>query len=306
VKGIIVYFSQTGNTKKIAQAVQRGMERVLDQCDMAKLIKGLEVNPYDLRKYDVIGLGSAIIWGPPENVRTFIDSMPPSLKGKHIFAFTTHGTYPHDFLPRVARLLTRKGLVVIGTNDWFGSAILPSFPKPYFTDGHPDDVDLKEAEDFGREMAERSRRIYAGETELIPPLPELFRPLPKWPPILTGKSGEQFKYHKEKCNYPKCTLCIDNCPWDAIDLSAPQPYICRNGGVCTWCEKICPTGAIEFNYESRVPEHREMIKTLLIPSLEAMEASGRFRRLVPKDKIGWDTPYFKVHDKHPREKVLKD
>ena len=63
----------------------------------------------------------------------------------------------------------------------------PAVPKPYFTDGHPDAIDLKEAEDFGREMVERSRRIYRGETQLIPTLPkgseydELYDPAPPPP-----------------------------------------------------------------------------------------------------------------------------
>jgi ferredoxin len=45
-------------------------------------------------------------------------------------------------------------------------------PKPYYTDGHPDRVDLADAEIFGREMAERALRIHAGETRLIPDIPE--------------------------------------------------------------------------------------------------------------------------------------
>ena len=129
MKGIIIYWSQTGNTRKIAYAIQKGMSELLDRCDIAPIIKGLEVNPFDLAKYDVIGLGSAVVWSPPENVRVLIENLPSSLKGKHIFAFCTHGTYPFDFLPRVARLLTRKGLIVIGTKDWFGER--PS-KKTYF------------------------------------------------------------------------------------------------------------------------------------------------------------------------------
>ena len=67
--------------------------------------------------------------------------------------------------------------------DWYGSVFLPEMPHPYPTDGHPDEIDLKEAEDFGREMVENSRRIHNGQTELIPPEPPKVQP---WPETIEG------------------------------------------------------------------------------------------------------------------------
>ncbi len=58
------------------------------------------------------------------------------------------------FFPRVTRYMKRRGMVVIGSFDWYGS-YLSAMPKPYPRDRHPDSIDLKEAEDFGRELAER-------------------------------------------------------------------------------------------------------------------------------------------------------
>ena len=69
-------------------------------------------------------------------------------------------------------MLKKKGLTVIGYNSWYGSVYqVLHAPKPYLTDRHPDEIGLKEAKNFGREMAERARRIAAGETNLIPGLP---------------------------------------------------------------------------------------------------------------------------------------
>jgi hypothetical protein len=56
--------------------------------------------------------------------------------------------------------------------DWYGDCYLLHNIEPYPTRGHPDEVDLKEAEDFGREMVVRSWRISAGETDLVPPQPQ--------------------------------------------------------------------------------------------------------------------------------------
>lgn len=295
MKSLIVYFSQTGNTKKVACAIHKGVSQLVEQCDIAPI---KEVDPRDLSRYDLIGLGSPQIFGVPYNVRGFIDSMG-SLQGKHSFAFNTHGALPGMFLPRVVRLLTSRGLIVIGTRDWYGSVPIPYFPLPYFTDGHPDEIDLKEAEDFGKEMVELSRRIRAGETQLIPALPIL--------PRREGKMTRMVspKLNLEKCRYPECRLCMDNCHMDAIDLSVSPPIFARNCVPCYFCEKICPEGAIEVDYDSAAEEARQKLPALE-ELLDKAEAEGRFRRLVPLEKIGWDTPYYKVYNKHPRYVIPKE
>ena len=43
---------------------------------------------------------------------------------------------------------------------------------PYNTHGHPDAIDLKQAEDFAKEMAGHSRRISLGEKDLLPVIPQ--------------------------------------------------------------------------------------------------------------------------------------
>ena len=73
------------------------------------------------------------------------------------------------FFPSVIPKLKKRGLTVIGWADWYGHNWGPIHnPTPYGTDGHPDDIDSREAEEFGREMVWRSQRIYAGEISLIP------------------------------------------------------------------------------------------------------------------------------------------
>lgn len=302
MKSIIVYFSQTGCTKKIAQAIRVGMLQVMEQCDIAAL---KEVNPHDLIGYDLIGLGSPIWFGKdPANVHGFIDGMP-SLKGKHSFPFFTHGALPSGFMQSVVPALIGKGLTVIGFNDWYGSVILPHLPKPYFTDGHPDEIDLKQAEDFGREMAERSRRISLGEPHLIPILPKgrEWEKLYGQQEVLTKELADahrmiqkQRKINMENCT--ECSLCVDNCPMDSIDFSMFPPVFRNNCVACWFCEQICPTGAIEVDYGSLAKIHDKYAQNLLAKRLEVAEAKGRFRRLVKLEEIGW-TSWYKQSG-HPR------
>lgn len=324
MKGIVIYHSITGNTKKIAQAIYAGMRQTGEACSIAKI---KDITLQDLSSYDLIGLGSPVMYFRElHNVTNFIESMR-NVEGKHSFAFCTHGTIPGGYFARTVPAMTQRGLTVIGWNDWFGNVYFPCIPKPYFTDGHPDDIDLEEAEEFGRAMMERSRRIHKGETQLIPTLPrgkeydEMYNPLMaqrqsenKVPDLkqleenkerqkkFTNTLSLEFKVNKQKCHYPKCTMCVDNCPMNAIDFSISPPMFNKDCDRCFLCEMACPWGAIEYDFEPLQKMHEvKPGESMLQKSLEIFEARGRFRRLVPLDKIGWDNTLYKI--KKPRYKI---
>ena len=61
-------------------------------------------------------------------------------------------------------------MTVIGWKDWYCQASLPGHMKPWYTDGHPDAIDLAEAESFGKAMVVHSRIISEGQTDIIPTL----------------------------------------------------------------------------------------------------------------------------------------
>ena len=105
---------------------------------------------------------------------------------------------------------------------------------------------------------------------------------------------------KDKCIYPGCTLCVDNCPMEDIDLSASPPQFARNCTSCFFCEMICPDGAIKIDYEARTKASLKHIEKLFLENLGKAEAEGRFRKLVPFESIDMNRPYYKVHTTHPR------
>ena len=55
MKCVVIYFSLTGNTEKIARAIQTGIRQVAGHCDILPI---KEANPRRLRDYDLIGLGN--------------------------------------------------------------------------------------------------------------------------------------------------------------------------------------------------------------------------------------------------------
>jgi Fe-S-cluster-containing hydrogenase component 2/flavodoxin len=383
VKGIVVYYSATGNTAKVAKAIHRGMKEGVE-CDIAPL---KAADPRTMVQYDLIALGAPIwYFREPANVRLFIYALP-NLNGKFCVPFCTHGASPSGFFWSMVPMLKKRGLTIIGYSSWYGSVYqVLHAPKPYLTDGHPDEIALREAEHFGREMAERAQRIAAGDTNLIPKLPkgpeadplwqshEVFRPFPppppapgepmRSPPPLRGSPAKrtvnmekcthptctlcvdtcpvnaidfskqpvvfrksclncalcdkmcpqlaievdaetlqhrtQRRINTEKCTYPTCTLCVDHCPMDSIDFSVIPPAIKRNCEGDDLCWVLCPQGAIEItNLEST---HARLVMTKdnhpFVELLAEAEAKGRFRRLVPLDRVGWDNPVYK-NPNHP-------
>jgi flavodoxin/Pyruvate/2-oxoacid:ferredoxin oxidoreductase delta subunit len=311
MKSIVIYYSQTGNTKIITEAIHSGMSPLAEKCEIAPL---REVDTRELPNYELIGLGSPVIgFREPVIITDFINGMP-SLKGRYGFSFCTHGTSPGGYIARTVAALRRKGLIITGWNDWYGSVFIPFFSKPYYTDGHPDEVDLKEAKDFGKEIVERSRRISKGEAHLIPRLPrkEKYNRLYGTPPLEVPeeirKAQEDIRKLRprliiEKCKYPKCSICMDNCPTHSINLSESSPISYQTCGPCMlWlCEQLCPTGAIKVDWEP-MDKLEDIIKShysRLAEPLQTFKDLRRFRSLVSLAEEGQDKPLYKIKQ-HPR------
>jgi flavodoxin/NAD-dependent dihydropyrimidine dehydrogenase PreA subunit len=300
LKSVIIYFSQTGNTEKIASSIQAGVKQASGHCDLLTL---KEANPKHLYDYDLIGLGSLVIIKEPPNVTAFINNLR-FLGGKHAFSFCTHGAMGLLFNPSVVPQLKKKGLVVIDWRDWYGGGHALDMPFPNPTGGHPDDIDLSEAEEWGRQLVWRSQRIYAGEKALIPP-----DPAPVSVPDFGDDSNvrdlrykEILRYDHSKCVFPKCRLCMDNCPMYGIDFTVDPPVLAKPCMNCGFCLMICPTGAIyvdEKKMDLLCQWIREDMQKWDPPRLSEAESSGHFRRLVPEKSIGWNTPLYKIYNRHP-------
>jgi len=97
-------------------------------------------------------------------------------------------------------------------------------------------------------------------------------------------------FDMKRCTYPKCTLCVDECPMDSIDFSRTPPHVKRNCEGCDVCWCVCPEDAISI--PNLATTHALLQPTGpedgFFADLNEAEKTGRFRRLVPLEKIGWD------------------
>ncbi len=306
VKAILVCLSYTGNTWQIGKAIQKGINLLVTECKMVSL---RQTDPGALAGYDLIGIGSPVRLGKmPAELKEFIDKMG-YLNGKHCFVFNTHAALPIDFMKNTVTSLKELGLIVIGFKNWYCSVYPPYVPKPYFTDRHPDWIDLREAEEFGREMVERSRKIHRGETSLIQELPESELYSEIYGAKSTGElnaelqqaRAQSFTIDMHKCI--KCRYCEVLCPTQSIDITGTPVF--QKCDQCWMCEQTCPVGAISFNYPPLLRSHNIVIEKKFIPHLKIAEQKGRFRPLVRPEEVKWDLPLF-VTKNPPRFKVVDD
>jgi flavodoxin/ferredoxin len=283
VKILIIYFSQTGGTEKIAKAIQRGILESRNECDLVTL-KAASLKR--LEDYDLIGVGCpTFYYREPINVRDFIRQME-TVQDKHCFIFCTHGSSKGNIFYYLKGELSKKGLVVIGAFDSYSESSLPFYPKPMHTAKHPDAIELEEAKKFGNEICELSSRIRQGELNLIPAIKLVentwwAKDSKLMTPELLRKMTPQLKINWEKCT--NCLTCQENCPVDAIDVANKE--IQKEGCLFCWfCEKVCPEIAIEADWSLMHNWARLNLKKY-IKLLEAVEAEGKFRPYVDYRKI---------------------
>lgn len=142
MKTLVAYFSQTGNTKKVAEVIY---EQIPGEKDI-KALDELE----DLEGYDLIFYGFPIQAGNP--AKDAGEFLVGKCSGKRLALFTTHGA-PEDaervkpWLDKVRDLVAQEGAELLGLFDCQGEA---SQQVVEFLLGSDD----PEMQRYGREAAE--------------------------------------------------------------------------------------------------------------------------------------------------------
>jgi flavodoxin I len=167
MKMLVCYFSNTGNTEKIAQSITEGLES-----ETVELIKVEDADPSSLKNYDLVVLGSGIYGGKLN--KKVIDFMKNVTEYPPKFAFfNTHqsATSYQKAFKRIRGKIEESGSEVIGEFDCIGEnlgmpketilGMLAKLPpeerkrqeaKLEQTKGHPDEQDLANAKSFGKSL----------------------------------------------------------------------------------------------------------------------------------------------------------
>jgi multimeric flavodoxin WrbA len=134
-KALILYWSGTGNTEKVAHSIQQGLKEEGFKTDIVKISEGLEIDYFD---YDLVSFGTPVYDGlPPKPVINFIKKkfkeyrrMPSEVRvpakrvpGKRVLIFVTfagHHVGIDEALPTgkyVVQEFEHFGFEVVG--EWY-------------------------------------------------------------------------------------------------------------------------------------------------------------------------------------------
>lgn len=170
MKILITYFSQSGNTKKIAETIKNS---ILDKdVDLYSID---EMDPIDFEKYDLVFLGSGVyasrVHSSIVNFMKKVTNFP-----KNYVYFCTHASlklYQAPFA-KVTKILEKNNCLIIGEFDCVGENKIMSFEAKMqlinslppeerdktlkdlkLTEGHPNEKDFENAKKFAESILKK-------------------------------------------------------------------------------------------------------------------------------------------------------
>lgn len=154
----VVYHSETGNTKKMAEEVVKGIERSENEVNVA-LKTAEETDEDELLDWDGVIVGSPTYYGlPSAQIKDLFDRSVKhhgELEGKVGGAFTSaanRGGGNETTIVAILEMMLIHGMIVQGTSkkDHYGPVAL----------GKPDNRALEGSRELGRRVAELCDRLF--------------------------------------------------------------------------------------------------------------------------------------------------
>ena len=213
---IIAYFSPTGGTKKVADAIARGFDMPVREVDLCIEIPAMELNEGDILMAVLPVYAGRVSGIALERLAKLRGN------GQKAVSVVVYGNREFDdALLETKDALEGNGFCVVAAGVFIAEhSIVRSVAA-----GRPDAEDEKLAMEFGRQVSEKLDR-------LAPVQVPGNKPYAQHPPTHFHPSAN------EAC--VKCGVCVERCPIGAI--SAEEPEKC-NGDLCInclRCVKECP------------------------------------------------------------------
>jgi ferredoxin len=242
-----IYFSPTGTTKKIINAIVKGMgianDKIIDitlhkvRDDESPLIDG-----------DIVLIGVPVYEEKiPEIVYPFLADLKGN--GKPVVLIGVYGNIGEGIVLNELDFIAQKsGFKVVAAGAFIGEHSFSTKKRP-IAQNRPNKDDLNKAEQFGKSIMEKIQNINSlKDVSLKIPkgkLPLIAKVVPKNSARLFTKTPLA---DLSKCS--RCNICVKLCPMSAIDketLEIDEEKCIR----CFSCVKRCPKKAREIRYKHR-------------------------------------------------------
>lgn len=239
MKGIICYYSGSGNTKLACKYIAGKIGLLFDLLDVIKEREG------DLTPYDVVGFATSTDFlGPPYLFQTFIEELPHQ-EGKLAFVFNTYGYISGKTLRVLERTVAAKGFEVIAGY----SLHTPESYPPMIAGGKgaeeaPDERMMRSFDTFISELGQILERAKEGQRveKKRVRIGLLNSILPMFPRTRAREDMGEKYVDESLCN--ECGACEQQCPYGAIQMG-PKPVFNMSKCYGCWrCYNRCPEQAI--------------------------------------------------------------
>jgi len=239
-KGLILYYSGSGNTRLACRYIAAHIESV--DFELFNMVGG---RIPDLRDCAIVGFAVFTDFlAPPQLVKTYLENFPLQ-QGRPAFVFNTYGFINGKTLKVLADWVNARGFKVVAGH----SLHTPESYPPMVAGGRgneqaPNEKELKQFKQFVAELGAVCRGISLGQevnTGKIPVgilgiiLPTLSR--------TRSRDDMGTKYvDAEQCK--ECRTCEKLCPYNAIKLDPKPIFDMEKCYGCWSCFNHCPNKAI--------------------------------------------------------------
>ncbi len=261
MKGVICYYSGSGNTKLACRYMTKNIRDV--EFDLFDIVKGGTV---DLTQYDIVGLAAFTDFFAPSQVfKTFVENLPRQ-NGKPAFVFNTYGFITGKTITVMENWANARGFRVVTGH----SLHTPESHPPTIAQGRPyvdspNEKEMARFDEFIAGLGQLCAAIEGGQPATGKVRVSLLNRL--MPTISrTQARKEMGEKYVDEALCTQCSACEKGCPYQAIKLS-PFPVFDMDKCYGCWrCYNRCPQQAIytdKFRGGPFYPKPVEQLKAKL-------------------------------------------
>ena len=264
MKGALIYYSNTGNTKLACEYIKKHLNNIeLELIDLKR------DKPLDLSQYDLVGFAAwADYFGPSQLINEYLTHLPKQ-QGKPAFVFNTFGSIYGGTLKGLRDGAARAGFKVVFAFALHTPENIPAIiSKGITSGGAPNQKELENFRTAIKELDSICRDISAGKAVKSRVHFGPIDYLNLFPRTKARKEmGEKF-VDRDLCT--KCGTCKSVCGYSAIELS-PYPVFDQKKCYGCWaCYNKCPQKAIytkKFRGKWHYPKPNEELEKKLTQNL---------------------------------------
>ena len=244
MKGIILYYSGSGNTKLACQYISRNLTNI--EIELFNIVKAEKTPDFDL--YDIVGFAAFTDFGGPSYlVQDFIEKIPQQNE-KLAFVFNTYGFISGKTLLMLAKWVEERGFnVIAGYSLHTPENYPPMIVRGRGAEESPDDKEMADFKEFINDLKEiidfykngkniKKRKLKVGI---------LGKALPTFSRTKARKDMGEKYVDEMLCD--QCGICERGCPYNAITVASTPRFDMDKCYGCWWCYNHCPNKAIYTN-----------------------------------------------------------